>query len=148
MVTPCARMLSIVMADSSHRAPEVTVSDRNRASKAELNGRIGGALRQSASDASKDRNHSRAVSVNLAYQSSTIQNPWRTEEGGLSMSEKIEPQAISRRGVLSLLGLATASSVAIVSSVLTPSDAEAYTYGMARRQTRRYARRAYRRGYY
>ena len=64
------------------------------------------------------------------------------------MSEKIGSEAISRRRALSFLGVAAASGLAIVSSVLTPSDAEAYTYGMARRQTRRYARRAYRRGYY
>jgi len=64
------------------------------------------------------------------------------------MSEKIGSEAISRRRALSFLGLAAASSVAIVSSVLTTSDAEAYPYGVARRQTRRYARRAYRRGYY
>ena len=65
------------------------------------------------------------------------------------MSEKIGSEAISRRGALSFFGLAAASGLAIVSSVLTPSDAEAYyPYGVARRQTRRYARRAYRRGYY
>ena len=54
------------------------------------------------------------------------------------MSEKIASEAISRRSMLSFLGLAAASSL---SSVLRPSDAEAYTYGMARRQTRRVARR-------
>ena len=56
------------------------------------------------------------------------------------MSEKIASEAISRRSMLSFLGLA-ASSLTILSSVLRPSDAEAYTYGMARRQTRRVARR-------
>jgi len=58
------------------------------------------------------------------------------------MSEKIASEAISRRSMLSFLGLAAASSLTILSSVLRPSDAEAYTYGMARRQTRRVARRA------
>ena len=71
------------------------------------------------------------------------------------MSEKIGSEAISRRSALSFLGWAAASSLTILSSVLTPSDAEAYTYGMARRQTRRvarragrYTRRAVRRGHY
>lgn len=64
------------------------------------------------------------------------------------MSDKIGSEAISRRSALSLLGLVAASSLAILPSVLTASDAEAYTYGMARRQTRRHVRRAYRRGYY
>ena len=49
------------------------------------------------------------------------------------MSEKIASEAISRRSMLSFLGLA-ASSLTILSSVLRPSDAEAYTYGMARRR--------------
>jgi hypothetical protein len=57
------------------------------------------------------------------------------------MSEKIGSEAISRRSALSFLGLAAASSLAIASSVLTPSDAEAYTHGMWRRQNRRFARR-------
>ena len=76
-----------------------------------------------------------------------IENPGRTEQGGLDMSEKIGSEAISRRSALSFLGLAAASSLAIVSSVLTTSDAEAY-YGVARRHTRRVARRVYRRRYY
>jgi len=57
------------------------------------------------------------------------------------MSEKIGPETISRRDALSFLGLAATSSLVIASSVLAPSDAEAYTYGMARRQNRRFARR-------
>jgi hypothetical protein len=64
------------------------------------------------------------------------------------MREKIGSEAISRRSALSFLGLAAASSLTILSSVLTPSDAEARTFGMARRQTRRHVRRAYRRGRY
>jgi len=62
-------------------------------------------------------------------------------QGVLSMSEKIGSEPVSRRSALSFLGLAAASSLTILSSVLTTSDAEAYTYGMARRQTRRVARR-------
>jgi hypothetical protein len=71
------------------------------------------------------------------------------------MSEKIGSEAVSRRSALSFLGLATASSLTILSSVLAASDAEARTVGMVRRQTRRvarragrYTRRAVRRGYY
>ena len=64
------------------------------------------------------------------------------------MSEKIRSEAISRRSALSFLGLAAGSSLTILSSVLTASDAEAYTYGMARRHTRRVVRRVYRRRYY
>ena len=70
------------------------------------------------------------------------------------MSEKIGSEAVSRRSALSFLGLATASSLTILSSVLATSDAEAETAGMARRQTRRvarrtgrYARRVVRRGH-
>ena len=62
-------------------------------------------------------------------------------QGVLTMSEKLGSGAVSRRSALSFLGLAAASSLTILSSVLTTSDAEAYTYGMARRQTRRVARR-------
>ena len=57
------------------------------------------------------------------------------------MRERIGSEAISRRSALSFLGLAAAASLSILPSVLTASDAEAYTYGMARRQTRRVARR-------
>ena len=63
------------------------------------------------------------------------------------MSEKIGSEAISRRSALSLLGLVAASGLTILPSVLTTSDAEAHTYGMMRRQTRRHVRRAYRRRY-
>ena len=68
------------------------------------------------------------------------------------MSEKSD--VISRRGALSFVGLLAASSLAVMPSVLTASDAEAQTAGMVRRQERRTGRRmgretrrAYRRGY-
>jgi hypothetical protein len=75
------------------------------------------------------------------------------------MSEKVGSDMISRRSALrnslSFLGLLAASSLVVLPSVLTASDAEAQTVGMARRQTRRtarragrYTRRAVRRGYY
>jgi len=70
------------------------------------------------------------------------------------MSEKVGSYTISRRSLVSFLGLVAASSLAILPSALTASDAEAQTVGMARRQTRRvarrtgrYTRRAVRRGY-
>jgi hypothetical protein len=96
-----------------------------------------------------------AVGAKLTHKSSTIENRARTKQGGLHMSEKIGSEAVSRRSALSFLGLATASSLTILSSVLAASDAEARTVGMVRRQTRRvarragrYTRRAVRRGYY
>ena len=75
------------------------------------------------------------------------------------MSEQVGSEMISRRSALksslSLLGLVAASSLTILPSVLTASDAEAQTPGMVRRQTRRtarrtgrYTRRAVRRGAY
>ena len=63
------------------------------------------------------------------------------------MREKIGSEAISRRSALSFLGLVAAASLTILPSVLTTSDAEARTFGMAGRQTRRHVRRAYRRRY-
>ena len=49
-------------------------------------------------------------------------------------------QQITRRGMFSLLGLATASILAAPAAVLTSSDAEAQTYGMQRRHERRVGR--------
>ena len=54
------------------------------------------------------------------------------------MSEKSD--VISRRGALSFVGLLAASSLAVLPSVLTASDAEAQTAGMVRRQERRTGR--------
>ena len=65
------------------------------------------------------------------------------------MSKTIGSEGISRRKVLSLLGLAAMFGLAASSTVLTISDAEAQTIGMERRQARRYYRRGrryYRRG--
>jgi hypothetical protein len=56
------------------------------------------------------------------------------------MSEMIKSEAISRRKVLSLLGLAAAFNLAASSTVLTVSEAEAQTAGMVRRQDRRAGR--------
>jgi 3-oxoacyl-[acyl-carrier-protein] synthase III len=56
------------------------------------------------------------------------------------MSEKIETQIVSRRVVLSLLGLATAFGAGMPATVLTTSDAEAQTAGTERRQDRRQGR--------
>ena len=53
------------------------------------------------------------------------------------MSE-IEAEAMSRRKVLALLGLGAA--VVAASAVVLPSDAEAQTAGMQRRQARRAGR--------
>ena len=69
------------------------------------------------------------------------------------MSEKSD--VTTRRSAFSFIGfLLAASSLAVLPSVLTASDAEAQTAGMVRRQHRRtgrrlgrYTRRAYRRGY-
>jgi len=57
------------------------------------------------------------------------------------MSETIRSEVISRRKVLSLLGLAAMFGLAASSTVLTVSDAEAQTVGMERRHARRYFRR-------
>src|SRR3954471_8999748 len=57
--------------------------------------------------------------------------------GRLQMSG-IEAEAMSRRKVLALLGLAAAGVAA--SAVVLPSDAEAQTAGMQRRQARRAGR--------
>ena len=56
------------------------------------------------------------------------------------MSEKIKSEMISRRGAFSFLGLAAALSLAVPTTVLTMSDAEAQTAGMERRQERRTGR--------
>jgi hypothetical protein len=56
------------------------------------------------------------------------------------MSEKMEPEMISRRRAFSFLGLA-ALGLAVLPSVLMGSDAEAQTVGMVRRQERRAGRR-------
>lgn len=49
-------------------------------------------------------------------------------------------QQLSRRGMFSLLGLATASILAAPAAVLTSSEAEAQTVGMQRRHERRVGR--------
>jgi len=56
------------------------------------------------------------------------------------MSEKMEPEMISRRRAFSFLGLA-ALGLAVLPLVLTGSNAEAQTPGMVRRQERREGRR-------
>ena len=56
------------------------------------------------------------------------------------MSEKITSEMISRRGAFSLLGLAAALGLAVPTTVMTMSDAEAETAGMERRQGRRTGR--------
>ena len=61
------------------------------------------------------------------------------------MSEKLGSEAVSRRSLLSFLGLAAASSLTILSSVVIASDAEAQTYGMVQRHNRRLTRRVARR---
>jgi hypothetical protein len=62
------------------------------------------------------------------------------------MSEKIKLDAISRRGVLSVFGLAAAASLAVPATVLTVTEAEAVVgrpatpmsaAGVARRANRR-----------
>jgi hypothetical protein len=68
--------------------------------------------------------------------------------------KKVGSDVISRRSALSFIGLVAASGFAVLSTVLTASDAEAQTAGMVRRQERRTGRRtarevrrASRRGY-
>jgi hypothetical protein len=56
------------------------------------------------------------------------------------MSEIVISEAISRRRVLSLVGLAAALSLAVPAAVLMASDAEAQTSGMERRGERRTGR--------
>jgi hypothetical protein len=56
------------------------------------------------------------------------------------MSEIIKLEAISRRRALSLFGKAAAFAVAVSTTALTVSDAEAQTAGMERRQGRRTGR--------
>ena len=56
------------------------------------------------------------------------------------MSEKINSEMISRRRAFSLVGLAAALGVAVPTTVLMISDAEAQTAGMERRQERRAGR--------
>ena len=57
-----------------------------------------------------------------------------------------ETQMISRRGAFSLLGLAAALGIAVPTTVLTVSDAEAETAGMENRQGRRQGRQQNRQG--
>ena len=57
------------------------------------------------------------------------------------MSETIKSEAISRRRVFSLLGLAAALASVVPTTILTVSEAEAQTPGMVRRQERREGRR-------
>lgn len=49
-------------------------------------------------------------------------------------------EQFTRRKMFSLLGLAAASILAVPAVALTPSDAEAQTYGMQRRHDRRVGR--------
>ena len=56
------------------------------------------------------------------------------------MSEKITSEMISRRGAFSFLGIAAALGLAVPTTVMTMSDAEAETAGMERRQGRRTGR--------
>jgi hypothetical protein len=58
------------------------------------------------------------------------------------VTEIIHPEAISRRRMLSLLGIAAA--VGVGGTMLIPVDAEAQTAGMERRQDRRMHRRVHR----
>ena len=53
------------------------------------------------------------------------------------MSENMKLEMISRRKILSLLGLAAAASLAIPATVLTVTNADAQTQGMERRDDRR-----------
>jgi hypothetical protein len=53
------------------------------------------------------------------------------------MRKEIKSEMISRRTVFSLLGIAAALGVAVPTTALTVSDAEAQTPGMERRQERR-----------
>jgi hypothetical protein len=62
------------------------------------------------------------------------------------MSEKINSEMISRRRAFSLVGLAAALGVAVPTTVLMISDAEAQTAGMERRQERRAGRHERRTG--
>jgi hypothetical protein len=56
------------------------------------------------------------------------------------MGEEIKSEMISRRKVFSLLGLAAGLALAVPTTVLTVSDAEAQTAGTERRQQRRTGR--------
>jgi hypothetical protein len=58
---------------------------------------------------------------------------------------KLESE-MTRRGAFSLLGLAAALGVAVPTTVLTVSDAEAETAGMENRQGRRHGRQENRQG--
>jgi hypothetical protein len=49
-------------------------------------------------------------------------------------------EQLTRRGMFSLLGLVTASILAVPAAALTSSDAEAQTVGMQRRHDRRVGR--------
>jgi hypothetical protein len=53
------------------------------------------------------------------------------------MRKAIELEAISRRKVFSLAGLAAAAALAIPAAMLTVSEADAQTRGMERRDDRR-----------
>jgi hypothetical protein len=54
--------------------------------------------------------------------------------------KKITSEMISRRGAFSLLGLGAALGLAVPTTVLTMSEAEAQTVGMERREERRAGR--------
>ena len=53
------------------------------------------------------------------------------------MSERMKLEPLSRRSVFSLLGLATAVSLAVPAVMLTATGADAQTQGMERRDERR-----------
>ena len=56
------------------------------------------------------------------------------------MSEATKSETISRRGMFSLLGVASAMAFAVPITALTVLDAEAQTPGMERREERRTGR--------
>ena len=56
------------------------------------------------------------------------------------MRERITSEMISRRGAFSLLGLGAVLGVAMPTTVLMTSEAEAQTVGMERREERRAGR--------
>ena len=64
------------------------------------------------------------------------------------MSEKIKLEAISRRGILSVFGLAAAASLAVPATLLTTTEAEAVVgRPLTPMSAAGVARRADRRGY-
>jgi hypothetical protein len=66
--------------------------------------------------------------------------PWGGNQRRLDMDEEMKLEMISRRTMFSLLGIAAALGVAVPTTVLMVSDAEAETAGTERRQERRTGR--------